>query len=162
MKKLTDLEYLKLNKFQAFIYNLKMFLFAIPRFFVSLGIAILNFFKNFGISVWEEVVEIATTFTKGNWAVKISFLIFGFGNFYYGQILRGILFLLFEVVFIGYMIVPSGGAYWLSKVNWFQNGATYYFDSSTSIVQRIALVYCMTPDEAQRRTQEIKDRVLHL
>ena len=43
MKKLTDLEYLKLNKFQAFIYNLKMFLFAIPRFFVSLGITILNF-----------------------------------------------------------------------------------------------------------------------
>ena len=124
MKKLTDLEYLKLNKFQAFIYNLKMFLFAIPRFFVSLGIAILNFFKNFGISVWEEVVEIATTFTKGNWAVKVSFLIFGFGNFYYGQFLRGLLFLVFEIVFIGYMLVPSGGIYWLSKGNWFKTGAT--------------------------------------
>ena len=124
MKKLTDLEYLKLNKFQAFIYNLKMFLCAIPRFFVSLGIAILNFFKNFGISVWEEVVEIATTFTKGNWAVKISFLIFGFGNFYYGQFLRGLLFLVFEIVFIGYMLVPSGGIYWLAKGNWFKTGAT--------------------------------------
>ena len=124
MKKLTDLEYLKLNKYQAFIYNLKMFLFAIPRFFVSLGIAILNFFKNFGISVWEEVVEIATTFTKGNWAVKISFLIFGFGNFYYGQFLRGLLFLVFEIVFIGYMLVPSGGIYWLAKGNWFKTGAT--------------------------------------
>jgi len=124
MKKLTDLEYLKLNKFQAFIYNLKMFLCAIPRFFVSLGIAILNFFKNFGISVWEEVVEIATTFTKGNWAVKISFLIFGFGNFYYGQFLRGLLFLVFEIVFIGYMLVPSGGIYWLAKGNWFKTGST--------------------------------------
>ena len=124
MKKLTDLEYLKLNKFQAFTYNLKMFLCAIPRFFVSLGIAILNFFKNFGISVWEEVVEIATTFTKGNWAVKVSFLIFGFGNFYYGQFLRGLLFLVFEIVFIGYMLVPSGGIYWLSKGNWFKTGAT--------------------------------------
>ena len=124
MKKLTDLEYLKLNKYQAFIYNLKMFLCAIPRFFVSLGIAILNFFKNFGISVWEEVVEIATTFTKGNWAVKISFLIFGFGNFYYGQFLRGLLFLVFEIVFIGYMLVPSGGIYWLAKGNWLKTGAT--------------------------------------
>ena len=124
MKKLTDLEYLKLNKFQAFIYNLKMFLFAIPRFFVSLGITILNFFKNFGISVWEELVDIFTTFTKGNWAVKISFLVFGFGNMFYGQFLRGLLFLVFEVVFIGYMLVPSGGIYWLSKGNWFKTGAT--------------------------------------
>ena len=124
MKKLTDLEYLKLNKFQAFVYNLKLFLCAIPAFFVKLGLIIVNFFKDFGISVKEEVMDIATTFTKGNWAVKLSFLIFGFGNFYYGQIMRGLLFLLFEAVFIGYMLVPSGGLYWLAKGNWFKLGAT--------------------------------------
>ena len=124
MKKLTDLEYLKLNKFQAFVYNLKLFLCAIPAFFVKLGLAIVNFFKDLGIAVKDEAVDIATTFTGGNWAVKISFLIFGFGNIFYGQFLRGILFLLFEVVFIGYMLVPSGGLYWLAKGNWFKLGAT--------------------------------------
>ena len=124
MKKLTDLEYLKLGKFQAFVYNLKLFLCAIPRFFVKLGLLIVNFFKNFGISVKEEFVDIGTTFRDGNWAVKLSFLIFGFGNFYYGQFLRGLLFLVFEVVFIGYMLVPSGGLYWLAKGNWFKTGAT--------------------------------------
>ena len=124
MKKLTDLEYLKLNKFQAFVYNLKLFLCAIPAFFVKLGLAIVNFFKDLGIAVKDEVMDIVTTFTKGNWAVKISFLIFGFGNMFYGQFLRGILFLLFEVVFIGYMLVPSGGLYWLAKGNWFRLGAT--------------------------------------
>ena len=124
MKKLTDLEYLKLNKFQAFVYNLKLFLCAIPAFFVKLGLAIVNFFKDLGIAVKDEVMDIVTTFTKGNWAVKISFLIFGFGNMFYGQFLRGILFLLFEVVFIGYMLVPSGGLYWLAKGNWFKLGAT--------------------------------------
>ena len=124
MKKLTDLEYLKLNKFQAFVYNLKLFLCAIPAFFVKLGLAIVNFFKDLGIAVKDEVMDIVTTFTKGNWAVKISFLIFGFGNIFYGQFLRGILFLLFEVVFIGYMLVPSGGLYWLAKGNWFKLGAT--------------------------------------
>ena len=124
MKRLNDLDYLKLNKFQAFWYNLKLFLCAIPGWFARLGRGILNFFKNCGLAVKNEVMDILTTFTKGNWAVKLSFLIFGFGNLYYGQILRGLFFLLFEVVFIGYMLVPSGGIYWLSKGNWFRVGST--------------------------------------
>ena len=124
MKRLNDLDYLKLNKFQAFWYNLKLFLCAIPGWFARLGRGILDFFKNCGLAVKNEVMDILTTFTKGNWAVKLSFLIFGFGNLYYGQILRGLLFLLFEVVFIGYMLVPSGGIYWLSKGNWFRVGST--------------------------------------
>ena len=124
MKKLNDLEYLKLNKFAAFMYNLKLFLCAIPLWFKGVGESIVGFFKNIGGAIKDEFADITGTFTKGNWAVKLSFIIFGFGNFYYGQIMRGILFLLFEVVFIGYMLVPSGGIYWLSKGNWFQTGAT--------------------------------------
>ena len=124
MKKLTDLEYLKLNKFQAFLYNLKRFFCAIPRWFLNLFLAIGRFFVNCGLAIWNELKDIGTTFTKGNWAVKTSFLVFGFGNLFYGQIARGLLFLLFEVVFIGYMLVPSGGLYWLAKGNWFQTGKT--------------------------------------
>ena len=124
MEKLTDLEYLKLNKFQAFIYNLKRFFCAIPRWFLNLFLAIGRFFVNCGLAIWNELKDIGTTFTKGNWAVKTSFLVFGFGNLFYGQIARGLLFLLFEVVFVGYMLVPSGGLYWLSKGNWFQTGKT--------------------------------------
>ena len=124
MKRLSDLDYLKLNKWQAFLYKLGLFFCAIPLFFKNIGLAIVNFFKTCGIGIKNEFVDIVTTFTKGNWAVKLSFLIFGFGNFFYGQIMRGILFLLFEVIFIGYMFVPSGGLYWLSKGNWFQKGAT--------------------------------------
>jgi len=124
MKKLNDLEYLKLSKFDAFLYKLKLFICAIPLWVKGLGIKILNFFKACSLAIKDEFLDIVTTFTKGNWAVKLSFLIFGFGNLYYGQILRGILFLLFEVVFIAYMMVPSGGAYWLAKGNWFHQGAT--------------------------------------
>ncbi len=124
MKKLNDLEYLKLNALQVFLYKLQLFICSIPQWFVGLGKKILNFFKSIGISIRDGVMDIVTTFTKGNWAVKLSFLIFGVGNLYYGQIARGLMFLLFEVVFIAYMVVPSGGAYWLSKVNWFQTGKT--------------------------------------
>ena len=124
MKKLTDLEYLKLGKFAAFLYNLKLFICAIPLWFRDMILLVLNFFKNSAIKMKDEILDIITTFTKGNWAVKLSFLFFGFGNLYYGQIMRGLFFLFFEVVFIAYMIVPSGGIYWLSKGNWFQTGAT--------------------------------------
>jgi len=124
MKKLNDLEYLKLSKFDANVYKLKLFLFAIPGWFKGIFLLILNFFKNCGITIKEEFFDIINTFTKGNWAVKLSFLIFGFGNLYYGQIMRGLLFLLFEVVFIAYMLVPSGGIYWISKGNWFRTGST--------------------------------------
>ena len=124
MKKLNDLEYLKLNKLQVLWYKIQLFLCSIPKWFMNLGIQIVNFFKNCIIAVKNEVVDIVTTFTKGNWAVKLSFLLFGVGNLYYGQIMRGILFLLFEAIFISYMFLPSGGIYWLSKGHWFQTGQT--------------------------------------
>ena len=129
MKRLNDLEYLKLSKFNAFLYNVKMFFCAIPGWFVGIFAKLWSFIKNCGVSIKDEFVDIFKTFTEGNWAVKLSFLIFGFGNLYYGQILRGVLFLLFEVIFIGYMFVlPAlgfgGGTYWLAKANFFVTGAT--------------------------------------
>lgn len=124
MKILTDLEYLKLNKFQAFGYKLKLSFFAIPGLLIETVFSILNTLKTIALKIKGSFTDIATTFTGGNWAVKLSFFIFGFGNLYYGQIMRGIFFLLFEVVFIGYMFLPSGGLYWLSKCNWFQTGTT--------------------------------------
>ena len=124
MQKLSDLQYLKLTKLQRLWYNLTLFFFSIPGWFVKLGRGILGFFQKVGLSIKNFFVDIATTFTKGNWAVKLSFFIFGFGNLYYGQIMRGLFFLLFELVFIAYMLVPSGGIYWLQKGQWFQKGAT--------------------------------------
>ena len=73
MKRLNDLDYLKLSKFQAFLYNLKLFFCAIPMWFKKLGLGIAGFFKNCGIAIKNEILEIITTFTQGNWAVKLSF-----------------------------------------------------------------------------------------
>ena len=101
MKRLNDLEYLKLNKFEAFLYKLKMFiLYTFPHWLWGGVLGALNFIKKCGSGIKNSFVDIFTTFTKGNWAVKLSFLFFGFGNLYYGQIMRGILFLAFEIIFI--------------------------------------------------------------
>ena len=125
MKRLNDLDYLKLGKLAAFWYNFKLFfLDTLPAWIKGVVLGFWGFIKGVGIGIKDLFVDIFTTFTKGNWAVKLSFLVFGLGNIYYGQVLRGVLFLLFELIFIGYMIVPNGGAYWLSKVNWFQTGNT--------------------------------------
>ena len=130
MKKLSDLQYLKLSKPQQMWYNFLMFLCSIPRFFVNLGKAIGKFFVNLVLGIKNGACDIGYTFVKGNWAVKLSFLIFGMGNLYYGQILRGLLFLLFELIFIVFMFVPFGsnavgtGVYWLQKGQWFQTGST--------------------------------------
>ena len=124
MKKMTELEYLGLPRYQQILYNIQEFILGIPGWFVSLGLLIWNFLVSCVKAVKNGAVDIVTTFIKGNWAVKLSFLIFGFGNLYYGQIMRGLLFLVFEIVFVAYMLVPSGGIYWLSKGHWFQTGAT--------------------------------------
>ena len=124
MKKLSDLEYLKLGKLGALWYNIQLFICAIPAFFAKIGLGIWNFIKGSVLGVKNEFCDIGRTFKNGNWAVKLSFFVFGIGNIYYGQVARGIFFLLFELIFIGYMVLPTGGAYWLAKCNWFQTGAT--------------------------------------
>ena len=124
MNRLNDLDYLKLNKFQAFFYNLKLFFCAIPSWLWGVLLSLFGFLKNCWNWLKDEILDIGRTFKHGNWAVKLSFFIFGFGNLFYGQILRGILFLLFEIIFIVYMILPSGGIHWLGKANFFQTGAT--------------------------------------
>ncbi len=124
MKRLTDLEYLKLNKFQAFFYKLILFFCSVPQLLARLTKGVYRVFLKCALGIKKGFSDIVTTFKRGNWAVKLSFFVFGAGNIYYGQIFRGLFFLLFEVVFIAYMALPSGGIYWIKKCNWFINGKT--------------------------------------
>ena len=111
---MTDLDYLKLPKFKKFLYKLLSFFKAIPRWFLNLFKKIGRFFKKVGLKIGGEAKDIFLTFKNGDWKTRMSFLIFGFGHLARGQILRGIFFLLFELVFVVYLIF--GGAYWLSML----------------------------------------------
>lgn len=112
MQKLSNLEYLKLKKFKKLLYKLGCFFCAIPRWFLNVFKKIGRFFKKLGIKIKDEAVDIASTFIHGDWKTKLSYLIMGFGSIARGQVLRGLLFLLFEGVFIFYMIFA--GAHWLA------------------------------------------------
>ena len=108
------METLRLSKWEKTIYKLMNIVLGIPAFLKNLGLAILNAFKSAFQSIGRELADIGSTFVHGDWKTKISYLVMGFGCLTRGQILRGLLFLLFEVVFIGYMLLTGG--YWLSML----------------------------------------------
>ena len=114
MKKYSDLEFLRLSKGQKFLYKFLSFFAGIPgavgRFFLGIGKAAGGFFAGIG----RDVAEVFVTFKDGDWKTKVSFLVMGFGSIARGQVLRGVLFLLFEAVFIFYMVTTGG--YWLSML----------------------------------------------
>ena len=114
MKKYSDLEYLKLPKWKRLIYTIICVICGIPS-------AVVNFFKNIftfvvgaGKAVVEEAKDILFTFINGDWKTKVSYLVMGFGSIARGQVLRGVLFLAMEVIFIAYMIL--WGISWMSQL----------------------------------------------
>lgn len=113
MTKLTDLEYLRLSRMRKLIYKILSFFASVPLFFKSLGLGIWNGIKKAGLGIKNEFADLVGTFVRGSWKTKISYVIMGFGNIARGQILRGLLFMLFEGVFVFYMITT--GSYWLGK-----------------------------------------------
>ena len=50
-----------------------------------------------------EYVSLKEAMKHSNIYTKLSLLIFGFGNFIHGQIVRGLLFFILEVAYIVYM-----------------------------------------------------------
>ena len=105
---------------------------ALPGFFIKIGSSVKNFF-----------VEFNKRFKEGSIGTKLSHFIFGAGNFYRGQILKGIMFLGLQVAFILYMVLcppvtgPNGiHVYtgWKSLVNLRLTGhESYYLDPEGNI-----------------------------
>lgn len=123
MQRKTDLEYLQLNKFRKLIYNLLLFFSLIPTYILNFLKKCWTKIKKFGIAIKDMFVDIGHTWKVGSWKTRVSFFIMGFGNLARKQILKGLLFFIFEAVFIFYMIVAGG--HWLSKFPSLGTQATY-------------------------------------
>lgn len=114
MERYTDLQYLKLSRWKKFIYKIACFFLSIPVGIKNGIFAIGRFFKKLALGIARELKDIYVTFRDGDYKTRISYFIMGFGNITRGQFLRGILFLLFEAVFIAYMVTT--GSYWLKML----------------------------------------------
>lgn len=101
---MTYVEYKQLNPFQRFAHNFKKFILNIPHalasFFKAIGHAFVSFFTGIG----KGFKNYGVTFVKGDWATKLSYLIFGIGDIHKGKYYKGILFFLTEVLYALYMI----------------------------------------------------------
>ena len=114
MIKYTDLEYLRLTKPQRAAYKLKSGVCSVPGKLCNALNGIGRGIKGAGKAIFDEISDIITTFINGDYKTRLSYLVMGFGNIARGQIGRGILFLLFEAVFVVYMALYGG--YWLGML----------------------------------------------
>ncbi len=105
---MTYVEYKQLNPLQRFAFNFKKFFKNLPgalsRFFKGLGLAIVHFFVGIG----KGFKNYGTTFVKGDWATKLSYFVFGAGDFHKGKYYKGILFFLVEVLYVLFMVFFGG------------------------------------------------------
>ena len=145
MKKYSDLEYLRLPKWNRFLYTLLCAVFAIPGSIVGAFKTAVLAVKKLFTAIKDDIVDIGVTFRDGDWKTRISFVVMGFGNIARGQILRGLMFLLMEVIYFVYM--AFGGVYWLSMLDnlgdkgpvleynvVFDSYTTVYYDNSFKIL----------------------------
>jgi arabinogalactan oligomer/maltooligosaccharide transport system permease protein len=106
---MTYVEYKQLNPFQRFAYNFKKTASGIPqavsKFFKGLVSAIVGFFTG----IVNGFKNYGSTFVKGDWATKLSYIIFGVGDISKGKYYKGILFFLVEVFYIYFMVTFGGG-----------------------------------------------------
>lgn len=70
--------------------------------------------KDIGSAFKNSVFDFFGYFKKGNLKTRLSYLIMGFGCFTNGQIVRGLVYLLFQIGFIGYLL--KSGLYYLSML----------------------------------------------
>ncbi len=115
-KKITsnELEYLKYSPAKQFFYKVYRVLRAIPVGILEFFLAIWRAIKGFFLYIARETSDILNTFRNGDAKTKASFFIMGFGSLARGQILRGLLFLLFQMIFILYTAI--WGWKWIAKL----------------------------------------------
>ena len=111
---MTKIQYLSLSKPQRFAVKF-------IEFFKNLGKGFVNFFKTIPsrfAKIWNKItapfITLIDAWKKGNWQVRTNFFVMGFYQLTHHEIFRGVLYLLFEVVFIWFMI--STGVPYLSKL----------------------------------------------
>lgn len=104
-RNMLDLEYLKKNPLQKFMYRTGMFFRGIPVGLWNLLKKLWSLICAFAMRVADVFKEVYRAAKYGNWKTRMSFVVMGFGHLARRQYLRGIMYLLFEVVFYLYFVL---------------------------------------------------------
>lgn len=101
---MVDLEYLKKSPLEKIWYKIKRFFKQLPTTVANIFKAIPNKLYKLWISFAGIFVNVGNAARKGDAKTRASFLVMGFGLIARKQYLRGIIYLVFELLFILYMI----------------------------------------------------------
>lgn len=128
----ASLEYLSMTKPKRFLKKTLCFFQSIPQRIWKAIQSIPRHIQNFFRAIGRYFYGLYEALRYGNYKVKLSSIIFGFGCLSYRQIWRGILLLLYEIVFILYMVF-FGGQY-ISKLGTLGTVETTTTESGFKIV----------------------------
>ena len=102
---MTTIEYLALPLYKRIFYKSLAILVSIPKgigkFFSKVIPAV---FKKIGKKIADVFQNIYHNFIDGDWKTKVSYFIMGFGQISRGSILRGLLNLGYQIIFILFMV----------------------------------------------------------
>ena len=101
---MVNLDYLKMSALEKFWYNFKAFFTRLPKKIASFFMAIPKKLYKLWLAFVGMFVNIGTAAKQGDWKTRTSFAVMGFSLICRKQYLRGIIYLLFEVLFILYMV----------------------------------------------------------
>lgn len=77
----------------------------VGQFFKGLGIGIRDFFVNLGKGFVNFFVTFGKRFADGSIGTKLSHFVLGAGSLYHGQVIKGLLYMAFEALFIVFMVL---------------------------------------------------------
>ena len=101
---MVDLDYLKMSPLEKFWFRFKKFFKRLPSAFAAFFKAIPKKLYKLWLAFAGIFVNIGKAAKDGDWKTRTSFLFMGFGLLARKQILRGLLYLFFEVLFVLYMV----------------------------------------------------------
>ena len=128
MNAISTIEFLSLPLYKRILYRIFNFLILVPKFIISIfTFKIPNLFLSIYKKIKGVFKDIYIYVVEGDTKSKVSFFVMGFGLLTRKSIIRGILYLLFQIIFIIYAITI--GIESLSKLGSFGYIAqTSYYD----------------------------------
>ena len=111
----------------------KKFIFAIGRFFANLGKKFGIGFAGFFVNIYRTLASLVkkaglflkdyfVNFVRGNALTKVSYFFLGFGHLFRGQVVRGIIYSVLQILFILCMIFFGGKYLGMFFQNFFTGG----------------------------------------
>ena len=97
---MVDLDYLKKSPFEKFRFNFIAFFKRLPSGFVAFFRAIPKKLYKLWLAFAGIFLNIGRAAKEGDWKTRTSFAVMGFGLLARKQYLRGILYLVFEALFV--------------------------------------------------------------